>query len=1421
MHNGDKNTVTAVFVAALMFCSVMVGGVTFAGTAAADVGVSDRAEVPLQVDASVTNLPGDGTEANPYEISNVSELQTIESDLDANYTLVSDINASNTAEWNNGSGFDPIGENPYNNETAPAFTGSLDGNNHTITDLVIDRPSKNSTGVFGGNDGSVSNVRLVNATVTGNRLVGGLVGINNHILDNVTVSGNVTASESVVGGLTGSNFGTIQNAASSATVRGPNSVGGLAAYNNGTVTAGASSSTVNASGSDVGGLIGFNDGRITNASASGSVSSSEFDAGGLVGENNRGVIINATASTTVNGSSSVGGLVGENYAGTVVNSTASGAITGSRFVGGVVGYNNEANAVISNSTATGSISGESTVGGLVGGNYDNATIRDSTAVLDVTGSFRIGGAVGTNSGRVRDVAASGDAVGTDTVGGVVGRAFAGTITNVSASGNVSADEFVGGVVGSTSVSITNTTASGNVTGSDIVGGIAGENSRRIINATALGDVTGSDNVGGVVGLNDGTIRDVDASGNVTGSTKVAGIVGTNEGITANASSSGIVTGNNTVGGAVGFNDYGLVANVTASPTINNSEDVGSLIGDNDGSLRQQFSVEAGTTDNIDIEYNPNSAGGSSSGDKHAEDLHVATVNETGFTFGGNTDRALRVVEPRTGESVTVAPRTSVGFESAIEFDIQPYGPDGSIEQPSRYGIRVESENYGVTTEAVVTGNKSLFKPTGSPPNPFEEYKVQLLDGDGTVVSETAPEPHGIGYNATLSQNSTTGQVQVSIPRNPAVNDSWHVQYTVRTDGSTEDIVKSVENDPTSEQFSVTIDAGKLPKGNYTHSFEIAKSNTSLGADRIIVIFAVDDLRIDSEVQTVLTVDADGAAGNYTAIEPAVNNASAGDRIEVEPGTYRELVTVDKNVTLVAPSGATLAAPTTVPSDSHSLSVTTGTAPTIRGFGFNGTSFGNDSAAIKINGSATPVIENITIHPLSSTATGSYRAGIDARETTGAWEVQNSMVHGAGHASLTGVSAASSSGNWLITGTQLTNTSQGVDAHATSGDWQIQTSTIADTNGNGIVAASTTGAWSIRETTLINSTASGLSADDAELRGDATYNYWGTADGPSGAFNGSGDAVTGNVTVTPYYSDAARTALTTPVNSSGQATVTFTDGAVKATSVTLPVGSNATRVTVTPSEIPTDEAPEPKQNATAYLDISADQPVTNNTTITVTLQQSALQGVDDPTLLHYVNGSWESLNTTVNATTLTGTSDGLSPFAVAESATDDDAGNGDGTDDGTGDGTDADDGDSTDDGGSTELAQFNISTLDPQNVTVTAGDTFRVNATVRNIGNATGTQTVAFRVNESEAANQTVTLDAGKTTTVTFADLNTTELAAGTYAYSVITDHAEETGTLTVTEKEGIVADPVDDETSDSTPGFGVFAALMVLLSAVMFLRHRG
>jgi hypothetical protein len=99
---------------------------------------------------------------------------------------------------------------------------------------------------------------------------------------------------------------------------------------------------------------------------------------------------------------------------------------------------------------------------------------------------------------------------------------------------------------------------------------------------------------------------------------------------------------------------------------------------------------------------------------------------------------------------------------------------------------------------------------------------------------------------------------------------------------------------------------------------------------------------------------------------------------------------------------------------------------------------------------------------------------------------------------------------------------------------------------------------------------------------------------------------------------------------------------------------------------------------------------------------------------------------------------------------------------------------------TQPANFEVSNLNPQNVTVTQGDNITlVTATIENTGDLSDTQTVEFRVGGTAVANETVELDGGNSTSVEFENISTADLAPGEYEHGVFTDDDSQTATLTV------------------------------------------
>jgi len=315
------------------------------------------------------------------EIRDWYELHAITNNLSSHYVLMNDLDAT-TAGYeelagpaaNEGKGWEPIGIYESGGSFAP-FVGTFDGQGYEIRDLFIDRADEMAVGLFGAvvgwdEGGVIENVYVMNANVTGDVGVGGLVGLNGGTVNSCCSNGNITGG-SRVGGVVGLNIETVKGCSFEGMVTGYYIlVGGVVGYNMDHVSSSYSDGSV-MGGLGVGGLVGLNDGTVGDSGAGSDVTGDEY-VGGLVGHNQEGTVGNCYSSGNVTGDLRVGGMVGFNdYGGTVARSYASSSVAGDTLAGGLVGYNR---GIVRNSYSRGSVSGNSSVGGFVGGN--DGVVRD-------------------------------------------------------------------------------------------------------------------------------------------------------------------------------------------------------------------------------------------------------------------------------------------------------------------------------------------------------------------------------------------------------------------------------------------------------------------------------------------------------------------------------------------------------------------------------------------------------------------------------------------------------------------------------------------------------------------------------------------------------------------------------------------------------------------------------------------------------------------------------------------------------------------------------------------------------------------------------------------------------------------------------------------------------------------------------------
>ena len=207
-------------------------------------------------------------------------------------------NADSLRSWT------PIGSD-YNNQ----YTGTFDGQNHTISGLYLDNPDKASVGLFGSigsdyNNGNnkcarISNVNLVDSYFNAGSNVGGVCGQSAYLTS-------------------------IENCRNAGTVKGDSYVGGICGDNSGTIQICINTGAVSGTGSSIGGISGQTSRIIVNCYNTGAVSGIRYSVGGVCGSVDYGTIINSYNTGVVSGSesdeySSIGGVCGQYSNGNIVN----------------------------------------------------------------------------------------------------------------------------------------------------------------------------------------------------------------------------------------------------------------------------------------------------------------------------------------------------------------------------------------------------------------------------------------------------------------------------------------------------------------------------------------------------------------------------------------------------------------------------------------------------------------------------------------------------------------------------------------------------------------------------------------------------------------------------------------------------------------------------------------------------------------------------------------------------------------------------------------------------------------------------------------------------------------------------------------------------------------------------------------------
>jgi hypothetical protein len=321
---------------------------------------------------------GSGTQADPYLIYTAEQLNNIAlfpCFFDRHFKLMDDIDLADFT----GTSFNII----------LRFTGTFDGNGHTISNFTYTSSGTSYIGLFGYVDdpnAEIKNLGLINPNIDAGTgySVGSMVGLlGDSTITNCYVEGGSVAGRSNVGGLVGSNNGTISSCYATASVFGDYLVGGL---------------------------LGYNENSIIDCHTSGNVTGGDnsYYVGGLCGKSagphhgtDQSRIQNCFSKATVTGDESVGGLIGHNGR-TVTGCYSTGSVIGrddySWRIGGLIGRNG-GHGSIKNCYSTGSVVGDEYVGGFVGDN--EGTVVASYWDIETSGKTTSNGGIGLTTGEMQ------------------------------------------------------------------------------------------------------------------------------------------------------------------------------------------------------------------------------------------------------------------------------------------------------------------------------------------------------------------------------------------------------------------------------------------------------------------------------------------------------------------------------------------------------------------------------------------------------------------------------------------------------------------------------------------------------------------------------------------------------------------------------------------------------------------------------------------------------------------------------------------------------------------------------------------------------------------------------------------------------------------------------------------------------------
>ena len=389
--------------------------------------------LPATLLAANGTMKGNGSVEKPFQIEDYDDLKAIGKGAylySSNYILTNDIDASASrnemCDAGSCNGFISIGKNKDAADSI-IFWGSIDGQNHTISNLNIWLPCESNVAFISYLGGSVTNLNFDHINVTGrvteSNYVAAVAAKQMGSIKNVHVTNGFVQGQNYVGGIVGhgtnryNKDAVLEDVSFQGEIKGSQRVGGIAGQLDMAVNLASVDANIIVVKKNAGGIVGYSTADVYRSRSNGTITPGAdevYNVGGIAGYSE--ATISQCASTMDllhlppnHLDEDIGGIVGEGK--NVDRSYAMGTVEGWEYVGGIAGH-----GVVTNSFAMGSVQGRRMVGGLVG----SGTVLYSYAANVVQGDSLVGGIAGRINDTIVDSYWNTEISGLDTGAGGTG-----------------------------------------------------------------------------------------------------------------------------------------------------------------------------------------------------------------------------------------------------------------------------------------------------------------------------------------------------------------------------------------------------------------------------------------------------------------------------------------------------------------------------------------------------------------------------------------------------------------------------------------------------------------------------------------------------------------------------------------------------------------------------------------------------------------------------------------------------------------------------------------------------------------------------------------------------------------------------------------------------------------------------------------